>query len=109
MRGRIIVIALAVTGVVIAAIVSLGGGGNGSSSGGGGTTSPKPPAGSLAGRFAYSPEKAALLQPLIREFNAQSVKGGGRAGVIQAVDKEGGGRLQPGGAGHGPPTQRLAL
>jgi Ca-activated chloride channel family protein len=109
MRGRIIVIALAVAGVVIAAIVSLGGGGNGSSSGGGGTTSPKPPAGSLAVRFAYSPEKAALLQPLIREFNAKGVKVGGRAVFIQAVDKEDGGGYNSGDAEHGLATQRLAL
>jgi Ca-activated chloride channel homolog len=109
-KGRYVVIAIAVVGVIVAAIVSLGGGGSDkSSSGSDGTTGPKPPTGALAVRFAYSPEKAALLQPLIRDFNAQGVKVGGRSVFIQSVNKEDGGGYNSGDAEHGLATKRLAL
>src|SRR4051812_20203125 len=67
MNGRLVVIALAIGAVAFAAIKALGGGDDGSSS----TTARTGPAsGAVRGTFAYSPEKAKLLEPLIRRYNA---------------------------------------
>ena len=60
-------IVLAVAAVLIALVATSGGGGG--KSGGGGSA--KPAAGSLRVAFAYSPEKQALIAPLISKFNAE--------------------------------------
>jgi Ca-activated chloride channel family protein len=69
----------AVLAVVIFAVVSSGGGGGDK----GGSSGPTAPKGSLAVSFAYSPEKANLLEPLIKKFNEQGQKVGGRPVFIE--------------------------
>jgi Ca-activated chloride channel family protein len=106
MRGRVIVIALAAAAVAIAAVASLGGGGKNKSSNGG---SGKAPKGALVVRFAYSPEKADLLKPLIREFNSKSATVGGKRVFVQTVDVEDNGGYNSGDAEHALATNRLQL
>ena len=103
MRARFVVIVVALGAVAVAAVLSLGGG---KSKGGGGEKAPK---NALVVRFAYSPEKAALLKPLIREFNSQKAAVGGRAVFVQAVDTVDGGGYNSGDAEHALATGRLQL
>src|SRR3954471_7656730 len=75
-------IAIAVAAVVAVAIFAIassggGGGGNGGSSG---STAPR---GSVAVSFAYSPEKANLMEPLIKKFNERGEKVGGKPVFIE--------------------------
>jgi Ca-activated chloride channel family protein len=87
MRGRAVVIALAVIAVAIAAVSSLGGsddGGSGGSGGGGGGDGAKPAGDALRISFAYSPEKEPLLAPLLAEFNREGVEVGGRPVFVDA-------------------------
>src|SRR3954451_8666625 len=67
MRGRLIVIALAVVAVAVAAISSLGGGSDDNGSG-------VAPGGATRISFALSPEKEQLLKPLIARFNGERHK-----------------------------------
>lgn len=102
MKGRFVVILVAVTAVAIAAVVALGGkdSGGGGGGGGGGT---KPAKDAVTISFAYSPEKEKLLTPIIEKFNAEGVKAGGRpvfvkAEVVASGDAEAriaAGRLKP--------------
>src|SRR4051794_7652847 len=70
MTGRLVVIALAIGAVAFAAFSALGGGDGdkGKQANPGRTT---PANGAVRISFAYSPEKAALIEPLIRRYNAQ--------------------------------------
>src|SRR6266498_2265492 len=104
MRGRFVVIVVALGAVAVAAVLSLGGGGGGGSKGG-----PKAPKNALTVRFAYSPEKAALLRPLIQEFNAKRVAVAGKAVFVQAVDTVDGGGYNSGDAEHALASSRLSL
>lgn len=83
MKGRFVVILVAVTAIAIAAVVALGGkddGGGGGSAGGAATA----PEDAVTVSFAYSPEKEKLLAPLIRRFNQEGVEAGGRPVFVQA-------------------------
>jgi Ca-activated chloride channel homolog len=83
MRGRIVVIALAVIAVVIAFVGSRDAS-NGSSGGGRAGASAQAAAGALRLEFVYSPEKAALVEQLVSAFNAAHVRSGGRVVVVDA-------------------------
>ena len=84
MRGRFVVIALAVVAVAIAAISSLGGGEeSGSGGGGGGDGAAKPSGDAVRITFAYSPEKEPLLKPLLEEFNRAGVEQDGRPVFVE--------------------------
>ena len=91
MRGRIVVIALAVVAVAVAFAGSRGGGKDSGSGGGGGTggdTAPTtataaPAANALRIQFVYSPEKEALVRPLVASFNAAHVRAGGRVVFVE--------------------------
>jgi Ca-activated chloride channel family protein len=101
-RGRIAVIALAVVAVVIAFAGSRAGS-NRSKGGGQSSRDAQPQAGALRLQFVYSPEKAALIKPLVAAFNAAHVRAGGRVVFVDARNVASGdaeariaaGRLQP--------------
>lgn len=78
--GRLAVILIAIGAVAIAAIVSLGG----SDGGGGGGSASEPAGDAVRVAFAYSPEKEQLLEPLVRDFNAEQVEVGGRPVFVDA-------------------------
>ncbi len=98
MRARLIVIGLALAAVVAAIVITSSGGGGGG--GGGGKGAPKD---AVRVSFAYSPEKQALLEPIIQRFNDQRRKVGGKpvyvdAQVVSSGDAEtriARGRLKP--------------
>ncbi|WP_051471988.1 vWA domain-containing protein [Patulibacter minatonensis] len=79
-RSYITIGLIAAVVVALAAVVFGGGGGDDGPSGSGTTGTPvsRAPAGALEVSFAYSPEKEALLKPLIDRFNADRTKVGGR-------------------------------
>jgi Ca-activated chloride channel family protein len=87
-RGQVAILAAAAVAVALLAL--LGGGG---SKDDGDPTSPKtttgivakPPAGSVVVSFAYSPEKEALLTPLIAQFNASGAQVEGHRVFMQAT------------------------
>jgi Ca-activated chloride channel family protein len=96
MKARWIVIVVAIAAVVGAIVVSsIGGGDSGGGSG--------PSKGAVRVSFAYSPEKEALLEPLIRRFNDERVKADGKpvfvdGQVVSSGDAEtriARGRLKP--------------
>jgi Ca-activated chloride channel family protein len=83
--GRWLILALAVVAIGAMAALSSSGGGDGGGSGGSGgdasTTSTdvvQAPTGAVRVDFAYSPEKDALLKPLIKAFNSSGARVGGR-------------------------------
>ena len=81
MKGRFVVILVAVTAVAIAAVVALGGKDSSSGGGGSGGGGAKPAKDAISVCFAYSPEKEKLLAPLIERFNAQRTRGRRSAGL----------------------------
>jgi Ca-activated chloride channel homolog len=84
MKPGQLLIALVAVVAVVAALVFSGGGDDG---GGGGSASDPvehAPAGSVAVRFAYSPEKEQLLVPLIKEFNASGAEVDGKRVFVEA-------------------------
>ena len=85
MNARVIIIAVAIVAVV-AAVMASGGGGDKKSGGNTTTTNAtgKAPSGALKISFAYSPEKEVLALPLIKEFNKQGVKVGGKPVFVEA-------------------------
>jgi Ca-activated chloride channel homolog len=95
MRGRLIIVVLAVVAVGIALFTREGGGD--------GAGQARAPDDSLAVSFAYSPEKEELLTPLIERFNDQQVEVGGQPVFIEGRSIASGeaeteiaeGRLQP--------------
>jgi Ca-activated chloride channel homolog len=84
--GRFVVIVIAVAAIAVAAVVALsssggddkGGGGNG----GGGT---KPAANAVRVSFVYSPEKEALIAPLVKSFNAGGHESDGKPVFVDAT------------------------
>lgn len=84
MRERGIVIAAAVAAIVIAVVLTAGGaskhGGSSQTSAGG-----KPAANALHISFSYSPEKQALLEPLVARFNSERHASGGRPIYVDAA------------------------
>jgi Ca-activated chloride channel family protein len=82
--SQVLIAIVAVVAVAAVAVLSSGGGddGGGSSSSGGGS-GPVAPQGSVRVSFAYSPEKEKLLKPLIRRFNDQRAKVGGRPVFVE--------------------------
>jgi Ca-activated chloride channel family protein len=68
---------------VAAAVIASGGGGDKKSQTAANATG-KAPTGSLKITFAYSPEKEVLALPLIKQFNKQGVKVGGRPVFVEA-------------------------
>src|SRR4051812_49367666 len=70
MTGRLVVIALAIGAVAFAAISALGGGDDDKGDRAN-TTRTTPRSGAVRISFAYSPEKMALVEPLVRRYNAQ--------------------------------------
>ena len=86
MRGRLAVIALAVVAIVVAFAGSRGGssGDKGGSKTSASTPTAAPAAGALRIQFVYSPEKEALVKPLVASFNAAHVRSGGRVVFVDA-------------------------
>jgi Ca-activated chloride channel family protein len=80
----VIIIAVAVVAVVAAVMASGGGDDKKSDSGTTTNATGKAPSGSLKISFAYSPEKEVLALPLIKEFNKQGVKVGGKPVFVEA-------------------------
>src|SRR3954468_17601406 len=80
MKGRAVVIGLAVAAIVVAAVVSFGGGKHH----GGGGSGAKPASNAVRISFAYSPEKQTLLHPLIERFNRERHEAGGRPLFVDA-------------------------
>ncbi len=70
--------------IAIGISASGGGGDKGSSGGGGSDSTSKPPSGALVVDFAYSPEKEALVLPLVKAFNAKGEKSGGQTIFVRA-------------------------
>jgi Ca-activated chloride channel homolog len=100
-RTQLLIAILAAVAVAVVAVVFAGGGDDGGSSNGG--EEPAAPEGAVRVHFAYSPEKERLLKPLIREFNSQRERVGGKAvfvegEVVSSGEAEAaiaGGRLEP--------------
>ena len=83
MRGRLVVIALALVAIVVAAASSLGGDDDDGGGGSGDGSGAKPPDGAIRVSFAYSPEKEPLLKPLLEEFNRAGVEAAGAPVVVE--------------------------
>jgi Ca-activated chloride channel family protein len=100
-RGQLLIAILAAAAVAVVAVISTGGGDDGGSSNGG--NQPAAPEGSIRVPFAYSPEKERLLKPLIRDFNSQRERVGGKPIFVEgevvssgeAEAKIADGRLEP--------------
>jgi Ca-activated chloride channel family protein len=85
-RGQALILALAVAAIAIMAVVAGGGGGSDDATATTPTTSTavaQAPAGAVVVPFAYSPEKDALLKPLIAAFNASGAQVGGRPVFVE--------------------------
>jgi Ca-activated chloride channel homolog len=108
MRGRALIIVLAAVAVVIAIVARGGGDDGGAKSATTVTSSPAATTASPAGpsvrvSFVYSPEKEALLKPLVARYNAERHRSGGATVRIdgrviasgEATDDTAAGRLQP--------------
>jgi Ca-activated chloride channel homolog len=99
MRGRLVVIGLALVAIVIAFTASQGGDDD---QGRAGKSTAGPP-GALSITFVHSTEKAALIKRLVDGFNAANVRSGGRVVQVRAVSVASGdaetrmaaGRLRP--------------
>jgi Ca-activated chloride channel family protein len=79
MRGRLLVIALAVVAVGIAAVASE----DRRDPQGRASQGTPVPADAVRLTFAYSPEKADLIAPLVERFNAERRESGGRTVVVE--------------------------
>ena len=73
--ASLITIVVAVAAVVVAAVVARGGGGGSSPDNPAAASAPK---GALALDMRVSPEKEALLRPLVRRFNASNARAAGK-------------------------------
>jgi Ca-activated chloride channel homolog len=97
--GQLVIAVLAAAAVGVALLLAKGGGDSGS----GGGSAQKAPAGAISVSFAYSPEKEPLLLPLIKKFNEQQHKIGGKPVFIEGANVSSGeaetkiakGKLQP--------------
>jgi Ca-activated chloride channel homolog len=83
--GRFVVIVIAVAAIAVAAVLAVSGGGGdnggGGGNGGGGT---KPASDAVRVSFVYSPEKEALIAPLVRQFNGGDHESGGKPVFVEA-------------------------
>ena len=85
MRGRMLIIGLALAAVAIAFVASAGGDPERPATPGAtATPAARVPADALKLALVYSPEKEALLAPLIKRFNAEQHKSAGHTIVIDA-------------------------
>ena len=82
MRGRMLIIGLALAAVAIAFVASAGGDPERSAAPGATPPPAKLPADALKLSFVYSPEKELLLAPLIKRFNSERHTSGGHTLVI---------------------------
>jgi len=84
--GRFVVIVIAVAAIAVAAVLALSSsGGNDNGNGGGNDDSgTKPAAGAVRVSFLYSPEKEALIAPLVRQFNSGDHQVGGKPVFVDA-------------------------
>ncbi len=87
--GQLLIAVGAAVAVVIALVVS-GGGGDAGTKGTVPSVSSKAPKGAVRVTFAYSPEKEALLVPLVKRFNASGAKVGGKPVFVDAVNRSSG-------------------
>jgi Ca-activated chloride channel family protein len=83
MKARTIVIIVAVAAVAIAIVVASMGGKD-SGGGGGGGKGGGPPKDAIKVSFAYSPEKEALIKPIVERFNGKRVKVDGKPVFVEA-------------------------
>ena len=86
MKPSQLVIALVAGIAVVVALFASGGGSDRDAPKSGGTSAPVAPKGALKVSFAYSPEKEGLLLPLVKRFNAQGVKVGGKPVFVEAAN-----------------------
>src|SRR5215213_11699048 len=84
--GRFVVIVIAVAAIAVAAVVALTGGGGDDKGGGGGNAGggTKPGSDAVRVSFVYSPEKEALIAPLIRQFNGEDHESDGHPVFVDA-------------------------
>jgi len=84
--GRFVVIVIAVAAIAVAAVIALssGGGDNGGGGGGNADSGAKAAANAVHVSFAYSPEKEALIAPLVKQFNAGDHESNGRPVFVDA-------------------------
>src|SRR4051795_4831847 len=85
--GRFVVIVIAVAAIAVAAVVALTGGGGDDKGGGGGNggEGTKPASDAVRVSFVYSPEKEALIAPLIRQFNGGHHESGAHPVFVDAT------------------------
>jgi Ca-activated chloride channel family protein len=82
--GRFVVIIVAVAAIAVAAVIAVSSGGGDDKGGSGGSAS-KPAGNAIRVSFVYSPEKEALIAPLVRQFNREGHQSGGRPVFVDAT------------------------
>jgi Ca-activated chloride channel homolog len=84
--GRFVVIVIAVAAIAVAAVLALssGGGDKGGGGGGNGDSGTKAAANAVHVPFVYSPEKEALIAPLVKQFNAGDHEANGKPVFVDA-------------------------
>jgi Ca-activated chloride channel family protein len=84
--GRFVVIVIAVAAIAVAAVLAVTGGGGDDKGGGGGNAGggSKPASDAIRVSFVYSPEKEALIAPLIRQFNGEDHESSGHPVFVDA-------------------------
>jgi Ca-activated chloride channel homolog len=84
--GRFVVIVIAVAAIAVAAVLapSSGGGDKGGGGGGNGDSGTKAAANAVHVPFVYSPEKEALIAPLVKQFNAGDHEANGKPVFVEA-------------------------
>jgi Ca-activated chloride channel family protein len=83
-RGQLLLALFAAAAVGLVAFLAGGSGGGDDKPSASRAQESKAPADAVVVSFAYSPEKEQLLVPLVRAFNAQQTKVGGRPVVVRA-------------------------
>jgi Ca-activated chloride channel family protein len=86
-RGQALILLFAAAAVALLALIGSGGGSSSPDKRAATTATPAEgaPAGSVVVTFAYSPEKEALLVPLVKAFNASGATAGGRPVFVRAT------------------------
>jgi Ca-activated chloride channel homolog len=80
--SQLLLAVVAIAAVALVAVLS-GGGGDDDGGGDGRQSGPAAPKGAVRVSFAYSPEKEKLLKPLIRRFNSERTKVGGKPVFVE--------------------------
>jgi Ca-activated chloride channel homolog len=85
--GRFVVIVIAVAAIAVAAVLALssGGGDKGGGGGGNGDSGTKAAANAVHVPFVYSPEKEALIAPLVKQFKAGDHEANGKPVFVDAT------------------------